>query len=111
MDIIFANKRLCGDCNDARRLVRRYGAEEAAVISRRLDDLSAARSLEDLRNLSGRLHELTGDRAGQLTLDLRGPRRLVFIPAHDPPPRRDDGGLDWTKVTAVEIIDIGDTHG
>lgn len=111
MDIFFGTKRLREDCNDARRLVRRYGAEEAAVISRRLDDLSAAQSLEDLRNLSGRLHELTGDRAGQLTLDLRGPYRLILVPAHDPPPRKEDGGLDWAQVTAVEIIGIEDTHG
>ena len=83
----------------------------AKVIARRLDDLRAARSLEDMRNLAGRCHELAGNRAGQLSLDLRGPYRLLFAPAHDPAPTKTDGGLDWTRVTAVEIIAVEDTHG
>ncbi len=82
----------------------------AKVMMQRLYELDAARSLEDLRNL-GRCHELRGDRAGQLSLDLRGPYRLIITPAHDPPPTRDDGGLDWSQVTAVKIIEVADTHG
>jgi hypothetical protein len=38
------------------------------------------------------------------------PYRLIFIPADDPIPTKDDGGLDWSKVTAVEILEIADTH-
>ena len=111
MDIFFRDKRLQDACNESRRLNRRYGADMAKVIRRRRDDLRAARTLEDLRNLPGRCHELGGDRAGQLSIDLRGPYRLLFAPAHDPAPTKTDGGLDWTQVTAVEIIDVEDTHG
>lgn len=111
LDISFRSRQLRKDCNDPRRLVSRYGADAAAVISRRLDDFSAANTLEDLRNLPGRLHPLVGDRAGQLSLDLRGPYRLILVPAHDPSPQKPDGGLDWAQVTAVEIIGIEDTHG
>jgi proteic killer suppression protein len=110
LDIYFGSNQLRKVCNDKRRLAHRYGTEDAGVISRRLDDLNAANTLEDFRNLPGRLHELTGDKAGQLTLDLRGPKRLVLVPAHDPPPRKKDGGLDWAQVTAVEIVGIEDTH-
>ena len=111
MEISFRTKRLRDDCNDNRRLEARYGRDMAKVIARRLDDLRAARTLEDLRNLPGRLHELRGDRAGQLSLDLRGPKRLLFVPDHHPPPLMPDGGLDWTQVTAVQIIGVEDTHG
>ena len=111
MQICFRSKRLRGDCNDSRRLAVRYGRDMAKVIMRRLDDIKAAQTLADLRNLPGRLHELRGNRAGQLSLDLRGPYRLILAPAHDPAPTTPDGGLDWTQVNAVEIIGVEDTHG
>ena len=58
-----------------------------------------------------RCHELTGNRKGQLTVDLDHPYRLVFVPNHNPLPLRAEGGLDWKSVTAIEIKAIEDTHG
>lgn len=58
-----------------------------------------------------RCHELTGNRKGQLTVDLDHPYRLVFTPNHDPLPIRPEGGLDWRQVTSIEIRGIEDTHG
>jgi proteic killer suppression protein len=67
--------------------------------------------LEDLRDLpQARCHELHGKRKGQLSVDLDGPYRLVFKPANDPLPKKSDGGLDWTRVTAIMIIGVEDTH-
>jgi proteic killer suppression protein len=57
------------------------------------------------------LHELKGNRKGQLSLDLDHPYRLIFIPDHDPVPSTEDGGMDWGRVTAVKILGIEDTHG
>ncbi|WP_229548556.1 hypothetical protein [Nostoc sp. CHAB 5836] len=51
------------------------------------------------------------NRAGQLSLDLDGPYRLIFEPADQPIPLKPDGGLDWDKVTAVEILGVENTHG
>jgi proteic killer suppression protein len=61
--------------------------------------------------MPGRLHELSGNRAGQLSLDLDGPYRLIFAPDHNPVPRRTDGGMDWNQITAVLVLEIEDTHG
>lgn len=58
----------------------------------------------------GRCHELLGNRAGQLSLDLRGQYRLLFAPGHAPAVKRADGGLNWTQVTAVVVIGVEDTH-
>lgn len=63
-----------------------------------------------MRNLPGRCHELRGDRACQVSLDLRGQYRLLFVPVHDPIPRMSNGGMSWTQVTAIEIIGVEDTH-
>ena len=74
-------------------------------------ELKAAVSLDDISHLPpARCHELTGNRKGQLSVDLEHPYRLVFIPANNPMLRTADGGLDWSKVTEIEIIGIVDTH-
>jgi len=96
--------------NDTKRLVRRHNSQRAKLIRRRLDDLRAAQALEVMRNLPGRCHELKGDRAGQLSIDLDGPYRLLFRPAHNPRPEKPDGGLDWTRVSAVILVGVVNTH-
>ena len=52
----------------------------------------------------------SGNRTGQLSIDLEHPYRLLFIPANDPIPVTQDGGLNWAKVTEIEIVEIADTH-
>ena len=53
---------------------------------------------------------MSGNREGQLSVDLEHPYRLLFIPANDPVQVMQDGGLDWAQVTEIEIIEIADTH-
>jgi plasmid maintenance system killer protein len=96
--------------NDTRKLQREFGAENARRVRRRLDDLHAAAALEDLRNTPGRLHELTHNRKGQLAFDLFQGKRLVFEPAHDPPPLKPDGGLDWSRITQIRILESVNYH-
>jgi len=110
MGIVFKDNKLTKLCNDKTHLVRELGADRARRVQRRLDDLRAAANLEVMRPLPGRCHELTSNRAGQLSLDLDHPHRLIFVPANNPVPLMPDGGLDWAKVTAVEILGIEDTH-
>jgi plasmid maintenance system killer protein len=110
VDIYFDNQKLQADSNNQRALIKKYGEQEAKVIRRRLDDLDAASTLEDMRRLPGRCHELHGNRSGQLSLDLVHPRRLVFVPFDKPVPRKPDGGLDWAQIKSVLILGIEDTH-
>jgi proteic killer suppression protein len=110
MDIVFKSKKLEKQFNNQKLLERKNGTDRAKRIRRRLDNLRAVNVLEDMRNLPGRCHELTGNRAGQLSLDLDHPYRLIFEPANEPIPIKLDGGMDWKKITAVNIIGIEDTH-
>ena len=110
MDIIFKRAKFRKVCNKQKLLVKHYGDRMADLIRRRLDDLTAADNLRVMRFVDGRCHELRGNRKGQLSLDLVHPYRLIFTPAHDPIPKELDGGLDWERVTAVEIIGVDDTH-
>jgi proteic killer suppression protein len=71
----------------------------------------AAENLETLRFLPQlRAHELTSDRVGQISVDVKHPYRLLILPDHNETPRKPDGGLDWKRVTKVKILEIKDTH-
>jgi plasmid maintenance system killer protein len=109
VDILFESGAAADNYNDRRRLIRKHNLQRATLIRRRLDDLHAAPTLEAMRNLPGRCHELKGNRALRLSIDLDGPYRLIFRPT-EPCPKKSDGGLDWTKVTAVVIEEVANTH-
>jgi plasmid maintenance system killer protein len=112
MDIIFNDHKLQRICNDPMLRVKHFGKHRAQTIRRRLDDLRAARSLEDMRNLPGKCHELTGDRKGQFSVKLDGPYVLVFESGDYPRPIQ--GGLDhsaWSQIRSVIIKEIVDYHG
>ena len=108
MEILFASTP--SDWCEWKRLVRLHNEHRAKLIRRRLDDLRAAPTLEVMRNLPGRCHELKGDRKGQLSLDLDGPYRLILMSAQDPMPTKTDGGLDWARVTVIAVLEVSDTH-
>jgi plasmid maintenance system killer protein len=109
--ITFASDRLRNHLNSDRQLKKDYGEVGFKRIRQRLDDLRDADTLDVMRTLPGGIHELKGDRAGQLALRLHGGYRLIIEPAGDPPPVKPDGGLDWTNVTAVRVMGIEDYHG
>jgi plasmid maintenance system killer protein len=111
MDIYYRTRKLENVCNNKTKALKEYGQILARLLQRRLSELKAAETLADVRTLPGaRCHELVWDRQGQLSVDLKHPRRLIFVPANDPIPKKEDGGLDWGNVTEVEIIEIEDTH-
>ena len=110
MDIQFRSDKLAKECNSTKLLLRVHGEARAKLIRRRLDALRAAVVLDDLRNTPGRLHELKGDRKGQFSFDLDGPYRLLFVANQNPVPARPEGGIDWTRITAVTILGVEDTH-
>ena len=110
MEILFPIGDDPDDWNLMKRLVRRHNTQRAKLIRRRLDDLRAAKTLEIMRSLPGRCHELKGDRVGELSLDLDGPYRLLFRPSHNPVPAKPDGRLDWSLVAAIIVVGVVDTH-
>ncbi len=111
MELSFANRKLARELADEKSIMRSYGADNGRRICQRLADLMAAENLETLRFLPQlRAHELTGDRTGQISVDVKHPYRFLILPDHNETPRKPDGGLDWKRVTKVKIIEIADTH-
>ena len=111
MDIDFKRKKLQKICNVGKIANGELGSINAKKLKQRLMELKAAETLEDISHLPPmRCHELRGNRKGQLSVDLKHPYRLLFIPANNPVPVKDAGGLDWSRVTEITIVDIADTH-
>jgi len=111
LDIAFADKKLEKTCNDFRQLQKVHGEKRAKKLRQRLDELRAADALSDISHLPPpRLHQLVGNRAGRFSVDLDHPYRLIFVAANTPLPLKDDGGIDLSKVTAILIQGVEDTH-
>jgi proteic killer suppression protein len=108
MDITFADGKLQKLCEQQSVAQKKLGQTCARKLRSRLADLAAAGSVREL--VSGRPHPLKGDRAGEFAVDLEGGKRLVFKPANTPIPENEDGSIDWSKVTRVRIVFIGDYH-
>lgn len=114
MDIKFATQKLQKELNEEKAMMKAHGSIRSRRLKIVLASLRAAPSLGVFAppmSRPHRCHELTGNRKGQLSMDLDHPYRLLFKPMHEPLPLRREGGLDWHSVTAIKILEIEDTHG
>lgn len=114
MDITFATKKLQKELSEEKAMLKAHGSVRTKKLKIVMMSLRAASNLGAFAppmSPPHRCHELTGNRKGQLTLDLDHPYRLIIKPDHKPLPLRKEGGLNWQSVTAIEIIEIEDTHG
>jgi toxin HigB-1 len=111
MEIRFATHGLERVCQSEQGRLRRWGPQAGRRVGQRLDEFRAARFLADLRHAPGNHHELKGDRRGQLAVSVGGLLRLIYRPVVEDPPATQAAGLDWSQVTAVEILAVEDYHG
>jgi len=111
LEVVFATRELEKKLGSDKARRKHFGDETGRRVARRLLELGAAPSLGSLRNAPGRCHELGEDRKGQLAVTITSNYRLVFEPADEPTAQLDDGGLDWSAVTKVRILEVTDYHG
>jgi len=111
MIIIFSTRKLEKLCNSQKEAQRKHGQRCGKLLMQRLDELRAMTCLIDMAKLqNARCHELKGEHKGHFSVDLEFPLRLIFEPAENPPPKTDDGGLNWKEIRSVRILSIEDTH-
>jgi proteic killer suppression protein len=109
MQFSFKTKQLRELCEKKAIAQSSLGETGARKLATRLSELTAAQRVGEL--LSGSPHPLTGDRAGQFAVSLDNGRRLVFESFEDVTPKNADGSINWSLVSKVRIIFIGDYHG
>ena len=106
MQVVYADKELARCAGDKAYAVRKMGQRRADAYSVRIDALHRAVDLDALKNVAGRFHELTGNRAGQWACDLDHPYRLIFKPVMN-----SDGNVIGLIIEqTVSILEIVDYH-
>ncbi len=111
MKIYYKTRKLQKNCTIEKQMNRKFGTQTAKILGKRLAQLEAVDTFEDMRSIPGvKCHELSGNRAGQLAVHLNQPYRLVFIPNNELAPQKPKYGLDWSEVTDILITDIIDYH-
>jgi toxin HigB-1 len=108
MDIGFDNTDLEDLCKIDRIAKRKLGAPCAKQLHNRIADIQAASVVTDL--IAGKPHPLERERTDQFAVTLVGLIRLTFESANHPIPKTADDKVDWSKVTKVTIVYIGDYH-
>jgi proteic killer suppression protein len=110
VEIIYKSRKLEKQLTDPTEMLKSFG-HLARKVNQRLKDLADVDNLAVMSNIpAARCHELTGNRKGELAVEVSGNYRMIFEPNHDPIPKKDDGGLNWEEVTKIRINEIEDYH-
>ena len=107
MQVVYADKELARCAGDKAYAVRKMGQRRADAYMDRLNDLRGAATLEDLKGVPGRYHELTGNRAGQWACDLDQPYRLIFKSTNEGPVAQ----IVWANERVAKMLEIVNYHG
>lgn len=98
MKITYKNNKIKKVCTNVSEAEKRHGLEMAEKIMLRIDQISAALSVEMMIQFRiGRCHQLKGNRKNQFAVDLVHPYRLVFE-------------KKGTEIQIANIIEIVDYH-
>lgn len=113
MDILFKRKKDRDLCNKDALLRKKYrgNPRRYKLIRTRLDELADADNLEIMRYIpQAYCHELKASRKGQLAVKLDQGYRMTFEPANEPGHRKAGGGLDWSSITAIRILQLAEDY-
>lgn len=110
MEVSYKSKKLETYLSDEKKMQRRFGVL-AKKLKLRIKQLKAAENLAIMHTFpSARCHELKGERKGQLCVNVSGNYRLIFEPNHNPTPKKEDGGLKWSGVSQITMLEVEDIH-
>lgn len=98
MKITYKNDKIKKICTEVKTAEKKYGREMSDKIHQRIDEISAADSVEMMIQYHiGRCHSLVLNRKGQYAVDLIHPYRLIFEKTGD-------------EIQIANILEIVDYH-
>ncbi|KNZ70222.1 hypothetical protein Tfer_1098 [Thermincola ferriacetica] len=110
MYIDYKDKKFEKLCQDKRKLIRKYGPQNARKIVQRMNELTAIESLGLMLEFRiGRCHQLKENLKGMFALDLEHPLRLIFEPIFEEEANLNQ--VDYYKVKKVRVVGVFDYHG
>jgi toxin HigB-1 len=109
--ITFINEKLAKLLNTLKELMRTYGPDNGKRIARRLQNIADATNLAELAKIpQTRIHELSGPRDEQISVDINHPYRFLLAIDHEKTPRNENRGLDWNRIKKVKVVSITDAR-
>lgn len=102
MELAFDSMPLRSICESEVQAKHELGDTAAEFLKRRLADLRAAKSANDL--VAGRPR--IGDDREHIVIDLGDSHRLIFKANHTNNPRTSTDDLDWGMVSRIKILRI-----
>lgn len=111
MKLAYANTKLRKLATTEKELITTFGVNAARDFMKRIAVLETTPTLSGVPTAPPtKRHLLKGDRKGQWSIAVRDGICICVKPDLDPLPLNDDGSIDLSKVTSVEIVYIGDYH-
>jgi proteic killer suppression protein len=110
MNIRYHTRKLEKTVESFATIKKNYGTR-ARQVDQRLDDLKTVTSLARMYEIpAAHCHELSADRPGEFAVSISPNHRIIFIPDHDPVPRKEDGGIELSMVDSIVILAIGEDY-
>lgn len=109
LELAFDTKALRSLCEDEAIAVDELGNELAEKLKRRVADIRAATSVNDI--LVGRPCELEDTGGNLFGITLGKGYRMVFSANHIKNPRTATGVVDWSRVSRMKLLRIEKEHG
>ena len=104
LEIAFETKSLRTICESEAHAEDELGPSVAALLKRRLADLRAATSTEDL--VAGRPRILDESSHQYKAVDVGAGYRMVFCANHPRNPVNESGGIGWPRGSRIKIVRI-----
>ena len=110
MEVRYKSKELQKCAEKGGYAQKKLGRDQAEKFLLRIGALLDADSFENLRNVPGHFHELTGRRKGQWAFDLNQPYRLIVTPLTLPIQTDSDGKYIWLEIRDAVVVEIVNYH-
>jgi len=107
MKIEFKSRRLEKELKDINSASKSYGADIARQIIKRIYEIQAANTLNDLNKLPPtRCHRLKGDLKLYVAVNLKQPHRLIFVPLSEDGTVADLDKVSMSDIYSVKIMEV-----
>jgi hypothetical protein len=103
MELSFRTRELRLLCENPSKAETRFDLAVSDYLRRRIADLHAATTIDDL--VAG-YPRFTDGTHGEMRIDIAGTHELLFRPNHQSLSRDSAGLVDWTRVHRIQIVEI-----
>jgi len=108
MQIAFSSKALRDTCADETKCAKQFGVEAARLLRRRLADLRAAESIDELP--VGNVQQCSDPR-GAISIELCDGYRIILQANHAKNPIHSNGDIDWSAVDRIKLFSVTQCDG